>query len=76
MNFAMVREWYCVQEMCAGRVKIPRNSRKSIFSKNRLKAGNEKKNKTTFTLTTFKVVGVKVVLFFKFPLLSRFSDVF
>ena len=48
------------------------NSRKKqeiyIFknrSKTGLKAGNQK-NKTTLTLTTFKVVRVKVVLFFRF----------
>ena len=45
------------------------NSRKSVFSKKRpkntLKVG-KLKNKTTFTLTTFKVVRVKVVLFFLF----------
>ena len=52
------------------RVEIPGNSRKSIVSKNvrknGLKAGILKKNKTTFTLTTSKVVRVKVVLFFLF----------
>ena len=58
------------------RVEIPGNSRKSIFSKNVRKTALKRefqKNKTTFTLTTLKVVRVKVVLFFRF---SHFYGVF
>ena len=62
------------------RVQIPGNSRKFIISKTsekRLKIRKFQKNKTSFTLTTLKVVRVKVVLFFIiFPLLRYFSDVF
>ena len=42
-----------------------------------LKRGKIKKIRPLLLLTTFKIVRVKVVLFFfNFPLLSRFSDVF
>ena len=54
------------------RVKFQENPGNLYFQKtaeNRLKSGKLKKNKTTFTLTTLKVVRVKVVLFF---LISRF----
>ena len=49
-----------------GELKKPNLSQFKKLAKTRLKWEKIEKNNTTFTLTTFKVVRVKVVLFFSF----------
>ena len=44
---------------------VPENLYFQNTSEKQLKSGKIEKNKTTFTLTTFKVGRVKVVLFFR-----------